>query len=197
MQSDKLSRRALLTRSCAALTGAVAVSRSLAAGEPQRLTDPRLSAAAAGGLRIGGDLQVNRLGFGAMRITGDGVWGEPRDVVQARAVLRRAVELGTNLIDTADAYGPNVSERLIKEALYPYPRGLVIATKGGFVRPGPNQWVTDGRPMHLREACEGSLRRLQVERIDLYQMHRPDPKVPYEDSIGELARLQREGKIRH
>jgi aryl-alcohol dehydrogenase-like predicted oxidoreductase len=148
-------------------------------------------------LLIGGDLKVNRLGFGAMRITGDGIWGEPKDPKEAVAVLRRALELGTNFIDTADAYGPYVSERLISEALYPYPRGLLIATKGGQVRPGAGQWVPDGRPEHLREACESSLKRLKLERIDLYQLHRPDPKVPYEDSVGELAKLQKEGKIRH
>jgi pyridoxine 4-dehydrogenase len=155
------------------------------------------SAAAAGTVRIGGDLVVNRLGFGAMRITGPGIWGEPQDPAAAREVLRRALELGVNFIDTADAYGPDVSERLIAAALYPYPRGLVIATKGGMVRPGPSQWVADGRPEHLREACEGSLRRLQLERIDLYQLHRVDPHVPLEDSIGELLRLQQAGKIRH
>jgi pyridoxine 4-dehydrogenase len=132
-----------------------------------------------------------------MRITGDGVWGEPRDADQALAVLRRAVELGTNFIDTADAYGPFISERLIREALYPYPRGLLIATKGGQVRPRREEWVPDGRPQHLRAACEASLTRLKLERIDLYQLHRPDPQVPYEDSIGELAKLQKEGKIRH
>jgi pyridoxine 4-dehydrogenase len=154
-------------------------------------------AAAAGTLTIGGDLIVNRMGFGAMRLTGDGIWGEPKDPAQARQVLRRAVELGVNFIDTADAYGPNVDEDLIAAALYPYPRGLVIATKGGHTRPGPGQWVPDGRPQHLRAACEGSLKRLKLERIDLYQFHWIDPKVPLEDSIGELARLRKEGKIRH
>jgi len=146
---------------------------------------------------IGGDLKVSRLGFGAMRITGDGIWGEPRDANEALAVLRRVVELGTNFIDTADAYGPYISERLIKEALYPYPRGLLIATKGGQVRPRREEWLPDGRPQHLRAACEASLARLKLERIDLYQLHRPDPQVPFEDSIGELAKLQQEGKIRH
>jgi aryl-alcohol dehydrogenase-like predicted oxidoreductase len=140
---------------------------------------------------------VSRLGFGAMRVTGENIWGEPRDGKQARAVLRRAVELGINFIDTADAYGPNVSERMIKDALYPYPRHLVIATKGGQVRPSPQEWIADGRPEHLREACEGSLKRLKLEQIALYQLHRPDPKVPFEDSVGELARLQQQGKIRH
>jgi len=154
-------------------------------------------AAAAGTLRIGGDLNVNRLGFGAMRITGQGIWGEPPDAAEARRVLRRAVELGVDFIDTADAYGPEVSERLIAEALHPYPRGLVIATKGGLTRPSAPAWVPDGRPQHLREACEASLRRLRLERIDLYQLHHIDPKVPLEDSIGELVQLQTAGKIRH
>jgi len=158
---------------------------------------PAPPAAAAGTLRIGGDLMVNRMGFGAMRITGSGIWGEPKDAGEARRVLRRAVELGVDFVDTADAYGPQVSERLIAEALHPYPQGLVIATKGGLVRPGPSSWVPDGRPQHLREACEASLKRLQLARIDLYQFHHIDPKVPLEDSIGELARLQKEGKIRH
>ena len=140
---------------------------------------------------------VNRMGFGAMRITGSGIWGEPKDAGEARRVLRRAVELGVDFVDTADAYGPEVSERLIAEALHPYPQGLVIATKGGLVRPGPSSWVPDGRPQHLREACEASLKRLRLARIDLYQFHHIDPKVPLEDSVGELARLQKEGKIRH
>ncbi len=154
-------------------------------------------ATAAGTFTIGGDLLVNRLGFGAMRITGPGIWGEPKNPAEARAVLRRALDLGVNFIDTADAYGPEVSERIIAETLSPYPRGLVIATKGGLLRPEAAQWVPDGRPQHLREACEGSLRRLKLARIDVYQFHRPDPKVPLEDSIGELARLRQEGKIRH
>ena len=158
---------------------------------------PAPPAAAAGTLRIGGDLMVNRMGFGAMRITGSGIWGEPKDAGEARRVLRRAVELGVDFVDTADAYGPEVSERLIAEALHPYPQGLVIATKGGLVRPGPSSWVPDGRPQHLREACEASLKRLRLARIDLYQFHHIDPKVPLEDSIGELARLQKDGKIRH
>jgi len=164
---------------------------------PATVVDPNAPAAAAGTLLIGGDLQVSRLGFGAMRITGDGIWGEPRDANEAFAVLRRAVQLGTNFIDTADAYGPYISERLIREALYPYPRGLLIATKGGQVRPRRDEWLADGRPEHLRAACESSLTRLKLERIDLYQLHRPDPQVPYDDSIGELAKLQKEGKIRH
>src|SRR5579859_8197112 len=146
---------------------------------------------------IGGDLTVNRLGFGTMRLTGAGIRGEPANRKEALAVLHRALELGINLLDTADSYGPEVAERLIAEALYPYPKGLVIATKGGLLRTGPNQWPQDGRPEHLREALEGSLRRLRLERIDLYQFHRPDPKVPFEDSVGVLAKMREEGKIRH
>ena len=153
--------------------------------------------AAADTITIGGDLTVNRLGFGAMRITGRGIWGEPPDVDEARAVLRRAVELDTNFIDTADSYGPEVSENLIAEALYPYPDGLVIATKGGLERTGPGRWPANGRPDHLKEACEGSLRRLRLEQIAVYQFHRPDPRVPFGESIGALIELQREGKIRH
>ncbi len=159
-------------------------------------TDQQL-VAASGTFTLGGDLPVHRLGFGAMRITGDGVWGEPRDHDEAIAVLRRSLQLGVNLIDTADSYGPEVSERLIPEALYPYPEGLVIATKGGLLRTGPGEWPTDGRPEHLREALEGSLRRLRLEQIDLYQFHRPDPKVPFEESVGALAQMRTEGKIRH
>jgi pyridoxine 4-dehydrogenase len=156
-----------------------------------------LSAAAAGTFTLGGDLRVNRLGFGAMRITGDGIWGPPNDNAGALAVLRRAVELDVNLIDTADSYGPNVSEELIAEALYPYTNDLVIATKGGHERTGPNVWVPNGRPEHLRKALEGSLRILKLDCIDLYQLHRVDPKVPFRESVGALADLQREGKIRH
>ena len=155
------------------------------------------TAAAAGTIDVGGDLTVNRLGFGAMRITGQGVWGDPPDRGQAIETLRRAVELGVNFIDTADSYGPEASENLIAESLYPYPDDLVIATKGGFTRPGPNQWTPDGRPEHLRSACEGSLRRLRLEQIPLYQFHVPDPDVPYAESVGALAELQKEGKIRH
>ena len=154
-------------------------------------------AASAGEFRIGGDLPIHRLGFGAMRITGKGVWGEPADPAEAIRVLRRVVELGINFIDTADSYGPEVSERLIAEALHPYPAGLVIATKAGFDRPGPNQWRENGRPEHLRAACEGSLRRLRVDRIDLFQLHRIDAKVPAEDQLGALKDLQSQGKIRH
>jgi len=146
---------------------------------------------------MGGDLPVNRLGFGAMRITGKGVWGPPADRSAAIGVLRRALELGVNFIDTADSYGPNVSEELIAEALRPYPADLVIATKGGFERPGPDRWVENGRPEHLVAACEGSLRRLHLERIDLYQLHRIDPKVPAADQLGTLNQLQSQGKIRH
>ena len=146
---------------------------------------------------IGGDLQVRRLGFGAMRITGDGIWGPPDDPDEARALLRRTVELGVDLIDTADSYGPDVSEELIAEALSPYPDGLVIATKGGLRRTGPGEWPRDARPERLKESCEGSLRRLKLDRIDLYQLHAPDPEVPYEDSVGALRELQEEGKIRH
>jgi pyridoxine 4-dehydrogenase len=160
---------------------------------PQRRQGP---AKESGEFRIGGGLPVARLGFGAMRITGNGVWGEPADRAEAVRVLRRAVELGINFIDTADSYGPGVSEEIIAEALHPYPEGLVIATKGGFARPGPNQWVEDGRPEHLRAACEASLRRLRVECIDLYQLHRIDPKVPAEDQLGTLRHLRAHGMIK-
>ena len=153
-------------------------------------------ASAAGTFDIA-DLTVNRLGFGAMRVTGQGVWGDPPDREAALAVLRRALSLGVNLIDTADSYGPEVSEELIRDALYPYPEGLVIATKGGLERSGPGQWHRNAHPDHLREACEGSLRRLRLERIDLYQLHAPDPNVPIAESLGELNALQNEGKIRH
>jgi pyridoxine 4-dehydrogenase len=154
-------------------------------------------AAKAGEFLIGNDLRFTRLGFGAMRITGKGIWGEPSDRAGAVRVLRRAIELGINFIDTADSYGPGVSEEIIAEALYPYPTDLVIATKGGFERPGPDRWVENGRPEHLRSACEGSLRRLRLDRIDLYQLHRIDPKVPAEDQLGALKDLQAEGKIKH
>ena len=150
-----------------------------------------------GNFTLGGDLPVHRLGFGAMRITGKGIWKEPRDVEGAKELLRRVVESGVNLIDTADSYGPEVSERLIGEALHPYPDDLVIATKGGLLRPGPGRWDPDCRPAHLKEACEGSLRRLKVERIDLYQLHTVDRKVPLEESLGALKELQDEGKVRH
>ena len=151
----------------------------------------------AGEFLIGNDLRITRLGFGSMRITGKGIWGEPADRPEALRVLRRAVELGINFIDTADSYGPAVSEELIAEALHPYPAGLVIATKGGFMRPGPDKWVENGKPEHLRSALDGSLRRLRLERIDLYQLHRIDPKVPAEDQLGALKDLQAQGKIKH
>jgi pyridoxine 4-dehydrogenase len=147
--------------------------------------------------KIAGVLEVSRLGYGAMRLTGPGVWGEPRDRESAVQVLKLAIQLGVNFIDTADSYGPEVSERLIAEALYPYSENLVIATKGGIVRPGPGRWQPDGRPEYLREACEGSLNRLRLETIPLYQLHAPDPVVPYADSIGVLTDMQREGKIRY
>ena len=156
-----------------------------------------LNAAQAGYLTLGGDLRVPRLGFGAMRITGAGIWGDPPDRTAALQLLQSAVQLGVRFIDTADSYGPATSEQLIAEALYPYPADLVIATKGGIVRPDRPTWARDGRPEHLRAACEASLRRLRLERIDLYQLHAIDPSVPLEDSMGELARLQHEGKIRH
>jgi aryl-alcohol dehydrogenase-like predicted oxidoreductase len=160
-------------------------------------TDAPVTAAAAGTLVLGGDMPVVRLGFGAMRITGEGIWGPPKDRDECIRVLRRAVELGVTLIDTADAYGPSVSEELIAEALHPYPAGLVIATKGGLLRSGPNRWNPDCRPEHLRQACEASLRRLKVDTIDLYQLHTVDPRVPYADSVGTLRTLRDEGKIRH
>jgi len=146
---------------------------------------------------IAGELPVRRLGFGAMRVTGKGIWGDPPDREAAKALLRRAVDLGTTLIDTADAYGPNVSEELIAEALHPYRVGLVIATKGGLLRGGPNNWYPNGRPEHLRAALDGSLKRLKLERIDLYQLHQPDPAVPFDESVGALAELRKAGKIRH
>jgi aryl-alcohol dehydrogenase-like predicted oxidoreductase len=154
-------------------------------------------ASRAGEFLIGNDLTVARLGFGAMRITGKGIWGEPADHAEAIRVVRRAVELGINFIDTADSYGPGVSEEIIAEAVHPYPESLVIATKGGFERPGPDRWVENGRPEHLKSACEGSLRRLRLDRIDLYQLHRIDPNVPAEDQLGALKELQVQGKIRH
>ena len=156
-----------------------------------------LTAAAAGTFTIGGDLTVNRMGYGAMRITGAGVWGPPLDKAAAVATLRRAIELGVNLIDTADSYGPGTSEELIAEALYPYPNGLVIATKGGWERPGPGQWTHNASPKHLTEALEGSLKRLRLDRIDVYQLHAPDNAVSFEASVEALARLREQGKIRH
>ena len=160
------------------------------------MSEETVQAATAGTIGMG-DLTVNRLGFGGMRITGDGVWGQPADRDEAKATLRRAIELGVNFIDTADSYGPHVSEELIGEALSPYPEDLVIATKGGLERTGPGEWPRNGRPEHLKEACEGSLRRLKLDQIPLYQFHRPDPAVPLEDSIGALVGLKEQGKIRH
>jgi pyridoxine 4-dehydrogenase len=159
------------------------------------VTSTTSDASVAGTLALGGDLEVCRLGFGAMRITGEGIWGPPPDREAAKAVLRRAVQLGINFIDTADSYGPEVSEDLIAEALHPYPEGLVIATKGGLTRPGPGRWERDCSPARLREACEGSLRRLRLERIDVYQLHAVDRRVPLEESVGTLAELREEGKI--
>jgi aryl-alcohol dehydrogenase-like predicted oxidoreductase len=160
-------------------------------------TTQDISAAAAGTFTIGGDLTVNRLGYGAMRITGPGIWGPPADKAAALATLRRAVELGVNLIDTADSYGPGISEELIAEALYPYPAGLVIATKGGWERPGPGQWTHNGSPKHLAEALEGSLKRLRLDRIDVHHFHAPDNAVSFEASVEALAKLREQGKIRH
>jgi len=160
------------------------------------VSNKQLSASAAGEVSLGEQITVHRLGFGAMRLTGQGIWGPPKDPKAALGVLRRAVELDVNFIDTADSYGPHVSEELIAEALFPYPAGLVIATKGGWNRPGPNQWTHDASPAHLRSAIEGSLKRLRLDRIDLYQLHIPDPAIPFEASVETLAQLQKEGKIR-
>jgi len=177
--------------------GAAVIAASLPGWAPARAGGHGAVPAAAGGTIKVGDFTVNRMGYGAMWLTGDGIWGPPEDPAGARAVLRRAYELGVNFIDTSDAYGPNVNEEVIAEALHPYPDDLVIATKGGFTRGGPNQWTPDGRPAHLRAVCEASLKRLRVETHQVYQLHVPDRNVPLEDSIGELARLQEEGKIRH
>ncbi len=155
-----------------------------------------ISASLAGSVSLGGEISVHRLGYGVMRLTGDGIWGPPKDRKNALAVLRRAVELGVNFMDTADSYGPDVNEELIAEALFPYPSGLIIATKGGWNRPGPNQWIHDASPAHLRQAVEGSLKRLRVDRIDVYQLHIPDPVVPFDQSVETLAELKNEGKIR-
>src|SRR5271156_3387681 len=160
-------------------------------------TTTEVNAAASGTFSIGGDMPIHRLGYGAMRITGDGIWGEPKDREDAKKVLRRAVDLGVNFIDTADSYGPDVSEQLIGEALAPYPKGVVIATKGGLTRQGPNQWLPVGRPEYLVQQVEMSLRRLKLERIELWQLHRIDPKVPVEESLGVIKKLQQQGKIRH
>jgi len=159
------------------------------------MSKKKFSANLAGSVSLGGKVSVHRLGYGAMRLTGDGIWGPPKDRKTALAVLRRAVELGVNFIDTADSYGPDVSEELIAEALFPYPRDLVIATKGGWNRPGPNQWTHDASPEHLRNAIEGSLKRLRLDRIEVYQLHAPDPVVPFDMSVETLAELQKEGKI--
>lgn len=191
-----LTRRSALAGTAALFAGSLLAPGESAAGAAAG-GRRAAGAAAAGTITLGNALVVNRLGYGAMRITGEGIWGEPKDAREARAVLRRAVDLGVNFIDTADSYGPEVSERLIAEALHPYPRGLIVATKGGIVRPGPSQWVPDGRPAHLRAACEASLRRLKMEKFDLYQFHRIDPQVPVEESLGELAKLRDEGKIVH
>ena len=155
------------------------------------------TATAAGELTLGGDMTVRRMGYGAMRITGDGIWGEPEDRDGAIAVVRRVAELGVNFIDTADSYGPDVSEQLIAEALHPYPDDMVVATKGGLTRPGPGHWQPDCHPKRLKKCCEGSLKRLKLDTIDLYQLHTPDPNVPFEESVGALAELRDEGKIRH
>jgi pyridoxine 4-dehydrogenase len=164
---------------------------------PAKINWQSLPAAKSGQFRIGGDLTINRLGYGSMRLTGKGIWGPPKDRNEAIQVLRRAVELGINFIDTADSYGPAVAEEIIAEALYPYPAGLVIATKAGFDRPGPDKWVENGQPEHLRAACEGSLKRLRLDRIEVFQLHRIDPRVPADDQLGALQNLQSEGKINH
>jgi aryl-alcohol dehydrogenase-like predicted oxidoreductase len=189
--------RAADTGPAASAAGAGSGAGSGSDAGSARATGAAASADVSGEFTIGGDLEVNRLGFGAMRVTGDGIWGPPSDPAEARRVLQRAVQLGVDFIDTADAYGPDTSEELIAAALHPYPQGLVIATKGGIVRPSRDAWDADGRPEHLREACEASLKRLRLERIDLYQLHTIDPAVPLEDSVGELVKLQQEGKIRH
>ncbi len=181
-----------LASGAALLAGRMAIV--LGANSPP---SPQAGMAANPTWKLGGDLTVNRLGFGAMRVTGEGIWGWPPDRQNALKVLKRAVELGVNLIDTADAYGPETSELLIAEALHPYPEGLVIATKGGLTRPGLGQWVPNGRPEHLKQAVEASLKRLRLERIDLYQLHTVDPKVPMEESLGALKQMQDAGKIRH
>src|SRR5467141_3139272 len=185
-----MTRRTFLEASIAGAAGVLTggLPKLLAAASPSKSGETFL---------LGGDLLVNRLGFGAMRLTGEGIWGWPPDRENAKKVLRHAVELGVNFIDTADAYGPETNELLIAEALHPYPKGLVIATKGGNTRPGPGQWVPDGRPDYLKQAVDKSLKRLKLERIDLYQLHRVDPKVPMEESLGALKEMQSAGKIRH
>jgi pyridoxine 4-dehydrogenase len=179
----------LVTGAALLASGSDAIFGAESSASPNMATNPTW--------KLGGDLTVNRLGFGAMRVTGEGIWGWPPDRGNALKVLRRAVELGVNLIDTADAYGPETSELLIAQALYPYPKGLVITTKGGLTRPGPREWVPDGTPQHLKQAVDGSLKRLRLERIDLYQLHRIDPKVPLEESLGAIKEMKGAGKIRH
>jgi aryl-alcohol dehydrogenase-like predicted oxidoreductase len=191
MLTTPITRRNVLKHTGVLVSG-MTLGRFAAAGG-----DGAKAASQAGSIVIGKDLAVNRLGFGAMRLSGPGIWGDPADRDEAHRVLRRAVELGVNFIDTADAYGPETNERLVAAALYPYPQGLVIATKGGIVRPSQDRWDRDGRPEHLRAACEASLKRLRIERIDLYQLHAIDANVALEDSLGEIAKLQKEGKIRH
>src|SRR5947209_2844758 len=193
-QGPGVTRRRFLRTSLAGGAALLAGKSDVIFGA-QSSTTPKMAMNTT--FKLGGDLTVNRLGFGAMRITGERIWGWPPDRQNALKVLRRAVELGVNLIDTADAYGPDTSELLISEALYPYPKGLVIATKGGNTRPGPGQWVPDGRPEYLKGCVDKSLRRLKLDRIDLYQLHRIDPKVPVEDSLGALRHLQQQGKIRY
>ena len=193
-QGRGVTRRTFLGMSLAS-AGALLAGKSDVIFGAQSSTTPKMAMNTT--FKLGGDLTVNRLGFGAMRITGEGIWGWPPDRENALKVLRRATELGVDLIDTADAYGPDTSELLIAEALHPYPKGLVIATKGGLTRPGPGEWVPNCRPEHLKQAVEGSLKRLRLERIDLYQLHTVDPEVPIEESLGALKQMQDAGKIRH
>ncbi len=193
-QGRGVTRRTFLGMSLASGAALLAGKSDVIFGA-QSSTTPKMAMNTT--FELGGDLTVNRLGFGAMRITGEGIWGLPPDRENALNVLRRATELGVDLIDTADAYGPDTSELLIAEALHPYPKGLVIATKGGLTRPGPGEWVPNCRPEHLKQAVEGSLKRLCLERIDLYQLHTVDPKVPIEESLGALKQMQDAGKIRH
>jgi pyridoxine 4-dehydrogenase len=190
-QEHSITRRRFLGVTLASGAGVLAGGSSMIVAADAQATGNNSS------FLLGGDLRVNRLGFGAMRLTGEGVWGWPPDRENAKKVLRRAVELGVDFIDTADAYGPEVSELLIAEALHPYPAGLVIATKGGLTRPGPGQWVPNGRPEYLTQCVENSLKRLKLDRIDLWQLHRIDSKVPVEDSLGAIKKLQDAGKIRH
>ncbi len=195
--SSTMSRRTFVQGAGAALAATSLANGSLANGSLAMAGAHATQPAAAGGTIMVGDFSVNRMGYGAMRLTGEGIWGPPDDPVAAKAVLRRAYALGCNFIDTADAYGPYVNEELIAAALHPYPEDLVIATKGGFTRSGPNKWTPDGRPEHLRAACEASLKRLKLDAHHVYQLHVPDRNVPLEDSLGELARLKEAGKIRH